>query len=134
MQEVLRDWWRILLYGLILWFFIFLISFVIIPIKKTNLAFFETLMTLWLTLCAEVVASFYFRKKNITLPLGFGAGFIWMLLCGSIGLVLFKLTTPKENLWIYFTDEGFTYLVIPIITTGLAWILSKNKANPPAKI
>lgn len=60
----MKSIWKIILFGFIVWLFPFFVSLLIFPLKETNLAFFETIMPLSITLITVVMATFFFPKNK----------------------------------------------------------------------
>lgn len=106
---------KIILYGFLLWMMVFIVSFVIYPLKETNPPFFETLITLFLTGFTVFFGDFYFKKGRLTLKNCLISGFSWVLICILIDLPLFSYGPMQMSFWHYMTDIGLTYLVIPVI-------------------
>ena len=131
----MRSIWKIILFGFIIWLFPFFVSLLIFPLKETNLAFFETIMPLAITLITVVMTTFFFRKirkghlrhiQKQYLQLGIVLGIIWLIICLIIDLLLFSFGPMKMTFSAYMTDIGFTYLIIPMITVGFGNMLERK--------
>ena len=109
-----------LLFGVVLWITVFISSFFIFPLKASNPPFFETLISIFLVLFTVIVSSLYFSKTELNIKNALSAGITWMLVNIIIDLPLFSFGPMKKDLADYFTDIGLTYLIIPVITTGIA--------------
>ena len=117
-----------LFYGLLIWSFVFMVAMIAFPLRGNDRTFFESIMPVALTAAVVVASAKYFeqvQKKFVTV--GFCLGLIWLGLNLLIDLLLFLSPTPMQmSLVDYLKDIGFTYLLIPIITTGFGFILSKR--------
>ena len=131
----MRSIWKIILFGFIVWLVPFLVSLLIFPLKETNLAFFETIMPLSITLISVVMATFFFRKirkghlrhiRKQYLQMGIILGIIWLIICLIIDLLLFSFGPIKMAFSTYMSDIGFTYLIIPMITVGFGNMLERK--------
>ena len=109
-----------LLYGLLLWAVIFAAAIFIFPLKSGNYPFFETLISIFLCLFTVIASIMYFRQTELNLKNALSAGLIWMAVNIIIDVPLFSYGPMKKSLIDYFKDIGFTYLIIPIITSGIA--------------
>lgn len=116
-------------FGFLLWLTVFIVSFIIFPLKETNPPFFETLVTIFLCLLVVLASVFYFRKSVPGVKKAMTVGFVWMIINIAIDLPLFLFGPMKKSLYDYFTDIGFTYLIIPVITTGMAVFLKNALKN-----
>ncbi len=105
---------KILLWGFLLWLCVFLISFVLFPIRQNNYPFFETLMTLVLVYITVIFTKLFYAKNETSAPLV--VGIMWVGINLLIDLPLFLLGGPmKMTPMQYVQDIGLTYLVIPVI-------------------
>ena len=120
---------KALLLGLVVWLVPFVVAFCIFALKASWRSLFESIMPV--TLAAVVVgcALFYFREVpaqpavRITAPSlreGFLLGLIWWAISLAIDLPLMLSPPISMPLREYAADIGLTYLMIPIITLGVA--------------
>jgi hypothetical protein len=120
---------KLLGFGVLLWASVFISSFIIFPLKLSNPPFFETLISIILCLFTVIASIIYFKDFVPGLKKGVSTGIIWMILNIVIDLPLFSFGPMKKPLTDYFTDIGLTYLIIPIITTGMALVLKNAPKN-----
>lgn len=120
---------KILLWGFLLWMGVFVVSFIIFPLKQTNNPLFETLMAVSLTGGSVLFSILLFKNiEEDYLKTGVQVGFIWLVENILIDLPLFSYG-PMAMTWSdYFQDIGFTYFIIPIVTIGFGWLL-ETKLN-----
>lgn len=120
---------KIVLYGFLVWFVPFLISFFFYPLKTSGSPLFESIMPLIITIIVVVLAYLYLKgiEKNFIME-GVMIGGAWFIISIAIDLVLFLPPSPMQMNFInYMMDIGVTYLMIPVITSGMGY-MSQNKA------
>ena len=115
------------LYGFLLWAVVFVSSFFIFPLKSSNPPFFETLISIFLVLFTMIISIIYFKTTELNIRNAISAGITWMLVNIIIDLPLFSYGPMKKPFADYMTDIGLTYLIIPIITIGIALAVNKSK-------
>ncbi len=79
--------------------------------------------------------------KNLELNFireGFWLGILWLVMSIAIDMLLFSWGPMKMSITDYMKDIGVTYLMMPVITTGMGWIEQVNfkklmKLVPPAR-
>jgi len=120
---------RLIRFGFLLWAAVFLSSFIIFPIRLSNPPFFETLIAIFLCLLTVIASVIYFKDSVPDLKKGITTGVVWMIINIIIDLPLFSFGPMKKSLLDYFTDIGLTYLIIPIITTGMSMVLKNALKN-----
>lgn len=112
----MKRFWKIILYGFLLWLTVFVLSFLIFPVKQVNPPFFETLITIVLTVSTVFYGYYYFRNEETSLKKCLLVGFAWVIVNLGIDLPLFLLDSPMKMTFMnYMTDIGLTYLIIPVI-------------------
>lgn len=116
-----------LLFGFLLWASVFAAAMFIFPIRTSNYPFFETLISIFLCLFTVIAAILYFRQTELNVKSALTSGLIWMAVNIIIDVPLFSFGPMKRPLIDYFTDIGFTYLIIPVITTGIALAAKRNE-------
>ena len=117
---------KLLLFGFLLWLTVFISSFVIFPLKSSNPPLFETLITIFLVLFTVIASHLYFSKSLLNVNKAIYTGITWMIVNIIIDLPLFSFGPMKKDIADYFTDIGLTYIIIPIITTGIAAVSIKS--------
>ena len=112
---------KALLLGLVVWLVPFAVAFCIFPLKTSWRSLFESIMPVTLAAVAVGCALFYFRRVSApTLWEGLLVGILWgaMSLAIDVPLMLSPpISMPPEE---YAADIGLTYLMIPLITVGVA--------------
>jgi len=117
---------KLMLFGFLLWITVFISSFIIFPLRSSNPPFFETLISIFLVLFTVVASYVYFSNSLLSIKRALHAGITWMIVNIIIDLPLFSFGPMKKDLADYFTDIGLTYIIIPIITTGIAAVSIKS--------
>ena len=119
-----------ILYGILVWIAVFAVSFAIFPIHDSNRPLFESIMPVAIAASVVFFSTLYFKKleKNF-LNEGIKLGLLWMIINILIDLPLFlpEGSPMKVSLAEYVSDIGFTYLMIPIITVGVGYLLDSKK-------
>lgn len=123
-------WKRIIGYGIAAWLAPFLFSFVLFPIRQSDRALFESLITV-IGVAVAVAASllFFRRAEDVGPATGMAVGLAWavisLLFDLPIFLGVFHMTLPD-----YAADIALTYLAFPLIAGGIA--AAKHSPRPPA--
>jgi hypothetical protein len=118
---------KALLLGLLVWLVPFVVAFCIFSLKTSWRSLFESIMPV--TLAAVVVgcALFYFRKvETPSLREGFLLGILWWGISLAIDLPLMLSPPISMPPLEYAADIGLTYLMIPILTLGIAKACSRR--------
>ena len=119
---------KVTLYGILMWFVPFLVSFLIYPLKQSANPFFESIMPVVITATAVVLTLSYFKHQDKDL-LREGAiiGISWFVISIVIDLMMFLPPSPMHmGLSDYMLDVGFTYLIIPLVTLGMGYAADKE--------
>ena len=114
-------WRRALLLGLLVWLIPFLMALAVFPLKESWRSLFESIMPV--TLAATIVGctGWYLRRPgDFRLREGVLVGLVWMLISMAIDLPLMLSPPISYTLSEYLADVGLTYLMIPVITSGMA--------------
>jgi hypothetical protein len=112
---------KALLLGLLVWLVPFVVAFCIFALKSSWRSLFESIMPV--TLAATVVgcALLYFRKlPSPSIREGFLLGLLWMAISLAIDLPLMLSPPISMPALEYAADIGLTYVMIPILTLGIA--------------
>jgi hypothetical protein len=121
---------RALLYGLLIWLVPFAVALAAFPVKQSWRSLFESIMPLTLALIVVTCAVAYFhRAATPSQREGLLLGGIWMAMSVAIDLPLMLSPPISYTLGEYAADIGLTYLMIPVITTGIAWAAAR-RATP----
>jgi len=119
---------KMILFGFLVWLVPFMVSFFIYPLKTAGNPLFESIMPLTLTII--VVALAYLYLKNIEtgfIKEGVMIGVVWFVINIAIDLVMFLPPSPMQmTLTNYMMDVGITYLMIPVITIGMGYLLDSK--------
>ena len=139
-------WSRALGYGVLVWLIPFAVAFALFPLKESWRSLFESVMPVTGSLAVVWLAVSYFRKRKIEagkiqvencnagaalIREGIQLGVLWMVISILIDLPLMLTPPLNYTLQEYVADIGLTYVMIPIITTGIAAATSSNE-RPPA--
>ena len=117
-----------LLFGFLVGLIPFVVKFFLYPLLTYDPLFFESIMTVVITLVAVIFSLLYFRKVDSNfLKEGILLGIIFLAFCIAIDLIFFLKGPTAMPLINYFTDVGFTYLLIPVITIGFGYALSMKR-------
>lgn len=116
---------KIVVFGFLVWLVPFLISFLVFPFRENYRAFFESVMALVLAVVAVIFSVLYFKKaENNYFSDGVKIGISWYLISLFIDLSLFLPPSQMQmSLSEYFQDIGLTYLIIPVITIGMGYLM-----------
>ena len=120
---------KIVIFGFMVWIIPFAVSFLFFPLKASMRPLFESIMPLVLTIA--VVTLTYYYMKNIDSDFvreGILIGIVWYIINIAIDLVMFLPASPMHMSFAdYMMDIGLTYVMIPVITIGMGFLLnSKN--------
>lgn len=119
-----------LLYGFFIWLIPFALSFLLFPIYQTEKHFFQSIMSVTLVSVVVYFTYKYSQRTDLdTLSEGFVLGLLWMLISLTFDYPVFSLSPLKMPLVTYWKEIGFAYLAIPIITSGCAHIVGKNRTK-----
>lgn len=113
---------RALLFGLFIWLLPFAVAFIIFPLRESARPLFESIMPVAIAVVTVVLGNRYLRTVNRNLVReGVLLGVMWLAICMIIDAPLMLLGGPmKMTVAEYGADIGVTYLMIPVITIGLA--------------
>lgn len=116
--------------GVVLWFITFATAFAVFPLRESNRPLFESIMPVVLALGTVLLAHRYFRKVSEQFAReGLLLGLLWLGVNVAIDLPLMLPPSPMQmTLSEYLADIGVTYLLIPVITTGMGW--SRAEKDP----
>lgn len=121
---------KIIIFGFLAWLIPFLVSFVIFPLKDNMRPLFESIMPLILTIVVVTLSYYYLKNINANLVKeGIIIGVAWFVINIFIDLFMFLPASPMHmNFADYMMDIGLTYVIIPVITTGMGCI-AQNKVK-----
>lgn len=124
---------RAVLYGFIVWLIPFVVAFAIFPLRESARPLFESIMPVAIALAAVTLGIAYFRRvRHGYVREGLLLGVLWLVISVLIDAPLMLLGGPmRMSLGQYVADIGVTYLMIPVITTGLGAVLHGVEPPPP---
>lgn len=123
----MASWGRAIGLGLLVWLIPFLVAFLAFPLKESWQSLFESIMAVTLSLVVVVCAVRYMRRvSDYSLRESAGLGAIWFTICVLIDLPLMLNPPINYTLVEYAADIGLTYVMIPVITTGMAFGSTRN--------
>ena len=124
---------RALILGVLVWFVPFLVAFLIFPLRESSRPLFESIMPVALAAIVVVLAGAYFgRVTQASLREGLLLGVLWLGISVVIDAPLMLLGGPMQmTIGEYLGDIGVTYLMIPVITSGMAAALARASKVAP---
>jgi hypothetical protein len=112
---------KALLLGLLVWLVPFVVAFSIFTLKTSWRSLFESIMPVTLAATVTGFTLLYFRKASApSLREGLLLGLIWWAVSLAIDLPLMLSPPISMPPLEYAADIGLTYLMIPILTLGIA--------------
>ncbi|SRR6266404_1388935 len=119
---------RAFAYGFLVWLLTLLVSMPLFPLKRSWPVLFDSIMPVALALCAVMFSNRYFQLCAARSPReGVWLGAIWLVLNWFLDWPLFSYGPMKMSMVNYFADIGLTYLLLPIITVGIAYQAAQAK-------
>ena len=118
----MKSWKRAFGLGLLVWLVPFVVAMLAFPLREPARPLFESIMAVTVTATAVVLGLVYLKR----LDRGFvreelQLGLIWFAMCILIDAPLMLFGGPmKMSFGAYMADIGLTYVVIPVVTCGLA--------------
>lgn len=117
------------LFGFLVWLVPFAVAFLIYPMHESNRPFFESIMPVAITLSVVLFTFLYF--KNVEKDMrgeGVKLGLIFLFMSLVIDLILFMPESPMHMSFPdYLADIGVTYLMIPVLTVGMAYTIDRER-------
>jgi hypothetical protein len=115
---------KLVLFGFMVWLIPFLVCFVVFPLKETMRPLFESIMPLVLTITVITLAYYYLKDMDADFAkAGVIAGVVWFAISIIVDLALFLPASPMQmGFTDYMMDIGLTYVMIPVITTGMGYM------------
>lgn len=123
---------RAVLYGVTVWLVPFVVAFLIFPLRASNRPLFESIMPVAIALVVVVLAVSQVRRAGrASIRDGVLLGVLWLVISTAIDAPLMLLGGPmRMTIGQYVADIGVTYLMIPIITTGIATAAARGASAP----
>jgi len=118
----MRSWRKVLVLGVIAWLAPFVVAFFAYPIRESARPLFESIMAVTVTATVVVLGLIHLKRAGGSSVFeGLLVGVVWLLVCILIDAPLMLLGGPmKMSFGAYMADIGLAYLIIPVVTTGLA--------------
>lgn len=112
---------KALLFGFLVWITAFVVAFAVFPVRESSRPLFESIMPVVLAAATVFFAHRYFKGVRARFAKeGLLLGLVWMGINVAIDLPLMLSPSPMQmRLPEYVADIGLTYVLIPIITTGI---------------
>lgn len=121
---------RALILGFLLWLIPFIVSFIVYPLKSSSPLLFESIMPVTLALVCMFFAYIYFKKvSSAYIKEGIVIGILWLAISILIDLLMFSWGPMAMTPIAYMEDIGLTYLMYPVMTIGIGYILEKKAAQ-----
>lgn len=122
---------RALLFGLFIWLTPFVVAFLIFPLRESSRPLFESIMPVAIAVPTAVLGVRYLRNVRQGLVReGILLGLLWLAISIAIDAPLMLLGGPmRMTIGAYVADIGITYLIIPVVTVGLAAAQSAGSAQ-----
>lgn len=124
---------KALMYGVLIWLTAFALAFAIFPIRESSRPLFESIMPVVLAAATVFFGVRYFRNVRTRFKReGILLGLMWMGINVAIDVPLMLSPSPMQmTLAEYISDIGLTYLLIPIITTGIGLATAEAAQSHP---
>lgn len=117
-----------LLYGLLIWTFVFVVAMLAFPLRADQRPLFESIMPVALVLATTFASVKYFQKvKTRSIFIGLCLGLIWLAVNLGLDTLMFSWGPMKMSLVDYLKDIGTTYLLIPVIPIGIGYALTRRR-------
>jgi hypothetical protein len=111
----------------VVWLIPFVVGMAAFPIMETQHALFETIVAVAMAATAAWTgARFIRRAPQCNWRHALRLGLMWMAISLVLDAGFFSWGPQAMGLWQYLGDIGFTYLMIPAITTAMGWVVDKN--------
>lgn len=128
----MTSWRQALALGFVVWLIPFIVSFAAFPLKESWRSLFESIMPVTLALTVVPSALFYFRGgRAASVREGVLLGLLWLAMSVAIDLPLMLSPPMSFPLAEYAADIALTYLVMPVITAGIAAAAGSSGQTPP---
>ena len=115
------SWRRAILFGFLVWLVPFVVALGLGGIRESQRILFESIMPVVVTLVVVVFAVLYLRRVNVRFVReGLFLGLLWLGMSVLIDLPLMLSAPMSMSVVEYAADVALTYLIIPIVTTGMA--------------
>jgi hypothetical protein len=119
--------------GALVWLLPFIVAFAAFPLRQAARPLFESIMAVAVTSSAVLFGLAYTRGgEPSVLRDGVMLGLLWFAISVLIDAPLMLLGGPMHmSLGAYMQDIGVTYIIIPVVTSGLAIAGSRDTGGRP---
>ena len=112
---------KAMLYGFLIWLFVFGVAFVIFPLREMWRPLFESIMPVAIVLATTAFAHLYLKEiQDRVIREAVIVGFVWFLISLIVDIPLMMTGPMQMPLVEYMADIGVTYLMIPPIVISMA--------------
>jgi hypothetical protein len=118
---------RAFIYGFLLWLVPFLASIALFPLKKTDPAFFQSILGVVSIALAVLLTVHYFQKVKGSLKEGIFLGLIFAIISWFFDFFFFIWGPIKMPLIAYIKEIGIGYLIYVVIPVGFGFLLGRVK-------
>ena len=108
-------WKRAAVLGLLSWLIPFAVSFVLFPLKKSNVPLFGTLMGLVVLVTGGALLSRYFRDRPVALREAVLVGSLWFGMNLVFDYPMFAYGPMRMTAPVYYSEIGLVYLAFPAL-------------------
>jgi len=122
----MKKYLKIILFGTLIWLICFIIGMLVWSLHESQFMLFKSIMVVSSTLVGILFIYFYFKRINDDyLHEGLLIGIVWFIVNIILDLLVLVLLL-KSPLVEYLISPGIGYLNIPIICTGMGYILDRK--------
>jgi hypothetical protein len=113
---------KAVIFGFFVWLIPFVVAFAIYPLHESSRPLFESIMPVSIAIAVAVFGVRYLRAVHARfVQEGAILGLLWLAISVIIDAPLMLLGGPMQMTVAQYTaDIGVTYLMIPVITIGIA--------------
>jgi hypothetical protein len=112
----------------LIWLVPFVVAIALFQVRNTQRPLFESIMPVVLAVCATVLADHYFRRlEGHFVREGLLLGLLWLLVSIVLDLLMFMWGPMQMSFAAYLMDIGVTYLIYPVITVGVGYLLEQRQ-------
>ena len=121
-------------FGFLIWLIAFVAAFALFPVRNQARPLFESIMPVVLAMTTVFFAERYFRGVHHRFAReGLLLGVLWLVVNVLIDLPLMLTPSPMQmTLPEYVGDIGLTYLLIPVVTTGIGLVRAHGNGPSPS--
>jgi hypothetical protein len=129
----MASWGKAILFGFMIWLIPFIVAFIAFPLKESWRSLFESIMPVTLSIVVVACAVRYFScVKTAFLREAIRLGVLWFAISVVIDLPLMLNPPINYTLAEYAADIGLTYLMMLVITVGIALAASRQTRESKA--